>query len=124
MSADRAAWLLVPLAVLGLVNAVYFTLIYYRLVRPDSGRIPSACRLGEKTCERVVFTRYGRVTGLPNSLFGIAFYLLVGDVALSRILTGRTPRLDIAIAAALLSLVLAVYLIHALLVRLRTPCPL
>ena len=65
MSADLAAWLLVPLAVLGLVNAIYFTLIYYRLVQPDSGRIPSVCRLGVKTCQSVVFTRYGRVTGLP-----------------------------------------------------------
>lgn len=124
MSAILAAWLLLPLAALGLVNAVYFTLIYYRVIPPDSGSVPSVCHLGKGTCQAVVFTRYGRLTGLPNSLFGILFYLLIGEVAVGRIVTGRAPLLDLALAVAVLSLVLAVYLVHALLVRLKTPCPL
>jgi uncharacterized membrane protein len=124
MSATVASWLLFPLALLGLVNAVYFTLIYYRVVRPGTAWIPSVCRLGEATCRRVVFTRYGRLAGLPNSLFGIFFYLLLLHVALERLVTGRARFLDVALAAAGFALVLAVYLIHALVVRLKTPCPL
>jgi uncharacterized membrane protein len=124
MSATATAWLLLLLALLGLVIAVYFTLIYYHVIRPDGRGVPALCRLGEKTCQSVVFTRYGRLTGLPNSLWGILFYLLVLHVGLER-LSGRPPRfLDIALAAALLTVVLAIYLVHALLVRLKVPCAL
>lgn len=111
---------LVAIAVLGLINALYFTLLYFRLVRPDSRFLPAFCRLGEQTCQAVVFTAYGRFWRVPNGLIGTLFYLLVIAAA---VLNGEWL-LDGALAAALLSLVYGVYLIHALAVRLRARCPL
>jgi uncharacterized membrane protein len=115
---------LLLLSVVGLANAVYFTLVYYRVIRPDSRRIPSVCRMSDQTCRSVVFTRYGRVLSVPNSLLGIPFYLLVLDVALARLFTGTQGPLNEALIGAAAAIVLGIYLIHALLIRLKTPCPL
>jgi uncharacterized membrane protein len=115
---------LLLLSVAGLANAVYFTLVYYRVIRPDSRRIPSVCRMSDQTCRSVVFTRYGRVLSVPNSLLGIPFYLLVLDVALARLFTGTQGPLNEALIGAAAAIVLGIYLIHALLIRLKTPCPL
>jgi uncharacterized membrane protein len=113
--------LLLVLAVVGLANAVYFALIYYRLVKPDSTMMPPFCRLGEETCEAVVFTRYGRLLHVPNSLLGIFFYLLLVGVALSKLMTGRTALLNYALAASAVSVVIGVYLTWALLIKLKAP---
>lgn len=111
---------LVAIAALGLINALYFALLYFRLVRPDSRFLPAFCRLGEQTCQAVVFTAYGRFWRVPNGLIGILFYLLV----ITAVVFDREWLLDAALAAALLSLVYGAYLIHALAVRLRARCPL
>jgi uncharacterized membrane protein len=117
-------FLLLALALGGLALAVYFTLIYYRLIPPDSGSMPRFCRLGEGTCGSVVFSRYGRVFGFPNSLLGLVFYLGLGGVAVSRLVSGTYAALDLLLAAAVASLLLAAYLVYSLFVKLRTPCPL
>ncbi|HXG24565.1 MAG TPA: vitamin K epoxide reductase family protein [Chthonomonadales bacterium] len=111
---------LVALAALGLINALYFTLLYFRLIPPDSRFLPAFCRLGEQTCQAVVFTAYGRFWRVPNGLIGTLFYLLVIAAAVF----DREWLLEAALAAALLSLVYGAYLIHALAVRLRVRCPL
>lgn len=115
------AFVLLALALLGLANSVYFTLIYYRVVNPDSAMLPRFCRLGENTCVAVVFTRYGRLFYVPNSLLGIVFYLLLIDVAISKFVTGNHHLLDYAIGASALTIVVGVYLIWALLVKLKVP---
>lgn len=117
-----AAWGLAALALCGLLNSVYFTLIYFRVVRPDNSMLPSFCRIGRGTCEAVVFTRYGRVFGVPNSVLGIVFYLVIVDAGLSGIMGGHYGRLGIALTASILSVVLSIYLVWALLVRLRAVC--
>jgi uncharacterized membrane protein len=124
MPATIVAIVLLVLAVAGLANAVYFTLVYYHVIRPDSQRIPSVCRMSDQACRAVVFTRYGRVLGVPNSLLGIPFYLLVIDVALARLFTRAQGPLDEALIGAAVAVALAIYLIHALLFRLKTRCTL
>ena len=115
---------LLLLAGMGLANAIYFTLLYYRIVKPDSRKIPLFCSMEERTCEAVVFTRYGRIFYVPNSLLGIIFYLLIIGGAASKFVTGRYLMIDYALAGSGFTIVLGVYLIYALLVKLKTPCPL
>ena len=116
--------LLLLLAGVGLANAIYFTLLYYRIVKPDSRRLPLFCSMEERTCEAVVFTRYGRIFYVPNSLLGIVFYLLIIGVGVSKFVTGSYLMIDYALMGSAFTILLGVYLIYALLVKLKTPCPL
>lgn len=124
MTEHGAAAVLALLALLGLLNSVYFALLYFRVVSPDHSSLPSFCRIGENTCQSVVFTRDGSLLGFPNSLLGIAYYLLLMGVAASRVVAGRYMLLDLALAASAGAVLMGVYLIWALLVKLKQPCPL
>lgn len=111
--------MLLALALCGLLNSLYFTLVYFRVVRPDSSMLPSFCWLGKEACQEVVFTPYGRVFGVPNSVLGLVFYLVIADTGLSLLLTGRSHRLDFALAASAGCVLMGIYLVWALLVKLR-----
>ncbi len=125
MAQTVLAEMLVLLALLGLAVSTYFLLIYYRVIRADSAGVPRFCRLTERTCESVVFTRDGRLLlGLPNSLFGLLYYLALLGSALARLLTGCFPLLHLLLGAALATVALGAYLTWSLLVKLRIPCPL
>lgn len=108
---------LAVLAMGGLANSVYFTLLAFRLIPPNAGVLPKVCRLSDHACEAVVHTRYGRLFGLPNSVPGIAFYLLLLAVAAT-----RDPRLlDLALVASAATILIGVYLIWALVAKLKAP---
>ena len=106
----------------GLALAVYFALVFFRVLQPDSGAMPAFCRIGSGTCQSAIFSRYGRIFGPPNSVLAVPFYLLVIHAGLSLLVTGGYPWVDYLLGIAAFTLVLALYLIHALLVRLRTNC--
>jgi uncharacterized membrane protein len=117
-----APWLLLGLAILGAGISLHFSLAYYG--RVESREVPAAlCRRDEQSCVTILQTPYARVFGLPNSLLGIVFYLLTALVAVLA-LGDALPRwlwwADLA--AAGLGVVLAPYLIWALLARLKTWC--
>jgi len=71
----------------------------------------------------VLQTPYARVFGPPNSLLGLFFYALVGALA-AMSLAGALPRWlwQVAFAGAVFSVLLAPYLIWALLAQLKTWC--
>ena len=70
-------------------------------------------------------TPYARLFGVPNSLLGLVFHLLVGSVA-ALALGGAPPAWlwRLALLGALVSVLLAPYLIWALVARLKTWCQL
>ncbi len=111
------------LALAGLWDALYFTFAYYGRVKRMRWVPAILCARDGSNCVTVVQTPYARVFGPPNSLFGVAYYLAVIAWALE-------PRLAPAwflgalIAASAASVLLAFYLIYALVARLRTHCPL
>jgi len=72
----RVASLLL-LSVTGLFVSVYFTLIYYGLIRPDTKYVPQVCRLDEGGCRRLLDHRHARLFGVPNSLLGILYYVAI-----------------------------------------------
>ena len=115
------ALLLMGLSSVGLLVSTYFTGVAYRLLRPDTRWVPSFCRMGEQTCASIVFTREARVFGVPNSLLGQIFYVLVFLGALLGWLQG--PTLLLYLIASGVTVGLGVYLSHVLLVT-GVPCPL
>jgi uncharacterized membrane protein len=112
--------LIAVLAVVGLLVSTYFTAIAYRWVQPDARWIPTFCRMDEKTCASVVFTPQARVFGLPNSVLGQVYYLVLLVGVGSGWIEGAF--LYVLLAASTLTVGLALYLSYSLLFVLRVPC--
>ncbi len=112
---------LVALSSAGLLVASYFTLVAYRWVAPDAPWIPSFCRLDERTCASVVFTRQARALGLPNSVFGQLYYGVLLVAAMGNTLD-TVPWGYGLLAAAVAAVCLSGYLAYALLWVLDVPC--
>jgi uncharacterized membrane protein len=132
--------LLLLLALCGLGLSLYFTLLYYRIVRPSGSASTVLCRLSRSACERVVWTSYGRLCVLPNSVFGLAFYVLVTTLAVSLLrpagaTTAASPQylqglvsvlpavlLPASLLGATISVGVGFYLVYALFIKLKAPC--
>jgi uncharacterized membrane protein len=104
-------------AVSGAIISLYFVVIAYRVIRPDIRWMPAFCRLDEQTCMKVLYTPLARVLGIPNSFLGLVYYLSIIFLPL--------PAFQIALlTASIFSVGLGMYLMHALLIKLRISCPL
>src|SRR5713226_6792507 len=117
-----ATYFAIALAAIGLYIAAYFTLVYYGLIEANTKLMPSVCRLEERTCQTVLGTRYARVFGLPNSLLGVFYYvmvivLLAGSWASGWIGLGL-------IVLAWFTVGLGGFLVYSLFFIIRIPCPL
>ncbi len=122
--ASILAILLAIAALVGLADALYFVGVTYGLLRPDASWIPRVCQMSEDTCATITETRYARVFGLPNAVFGAVWYLIVlglAGVVLSR---GSLPYCTLFLLAAAGVVLFSVYLIWALVQRLDVFCPL
>ena len=127
----RALILILSLA--GLLNALYFTLAYYGRVRKARWVPPALCAREGSNCVAVVRTFYARVFGLPNSLVGIAYYLVLIGWLLAGGGQASPPAGTVAwlhgvgwllVVASGVAVMLGLYLIHALWRILRVHCPL
>jgi len=113
--------LLLLLASLGILISLYFTLATYRVIQENFIESMPICDIrGQK--KRIVDTRYGRVFFLPNSVFGMVYYM--GILAYVAGWWGTWPAW-VELGITLLSfgvVVFSVYLFWSLFARLRTPC--
>lgn len=119
---NAAKYSAVLLAAIGLYIAAYFTLVYYGVIGANTKLMPSVCRLEERTCQTVLSTKYARVFGVPNSLLGVLYYLIV--IAL---LSGGWTAAPVAaalIAVAWFTVALGVLLAYSLFFIIKIPCPL
>jgi uncharacterized membrane protein len=122
---------IVLLSLAGLADALYFTLAYYGRIRKARWVPEILCAREGSSCVTVVRTPYARVFGLPNSLLGIVYYILliVWIVFVPRhvSISGRVWRpFDtlglLLLGAGLSSVVLGFYLMYALRRILHTHC--
>lgn len=122
------AILLLVLTIPALLINVYFTLLLldrWPALRDGLGALFRTCGADTSSCAIVVRTPYARLFGgAPNVHVGIAWNLALLGLALAWMLTGRasvpSPYLIVAAASVLAGL----YLVRALIVDLRQPCPL
>ena len=110
------------LALVGAALSTYFTLAYYGWI--EAHALPAAfCRREERSCLTILQTPYARLFGVPNSLLGLLLYLAV--IALAALALAGTPPLWLwwfTFIGAAFSVLLAPYLIWALVARLQTWC--
>lgn len=119
-------WILLGLASVGFALSVYFTAAYFGSAATVLPGVPGAlCREEEGSCLTVLQTPYARLLGVPNAVVGLLFYLLVGVMA-ALALAGQPQEWlwRIAFLGAAGSVLVAPYLIWALVARLKTWCPL
>jgi len=124
---------IVLLSLMGLADALYFTLAYYARIRKARWVPEMLCAREASSCVAVLRTPYAHVFGVPNSLLGIVYYVLliiwILFVPRHAILLGHvwTPFETLGVlllGASLCTVVLGFYLIYALRRVLRTHCPL
>jgi uncharacterized membrane protein len=124
--------LIATLAMAGLVNALYFTFAYYGRVKNARWVPEILCAREGSSCVTVVQTPYARVFRVPNSLLGIVYYLAIllwlpwrGAVHFTEehlwVFLSWTCAL---VLGGAISVVLGIYLVHALRRVLRVDCPL
>ena len=119
---------LVVLTVPALLINLYFTLLLLDRgpgLRDSLGALFRTCGADTSSCAIVVRTPYARLFGgAPKVHVGILWNLALLGLALSWMLMGRVtvpwPYLLVAAASVLVGL----YLVRALFVNLRQPCPL
>jgi uncharacterized membrane protein len=119
---------LVVLTVPALLINVYFTLLLLDRrpgIRESLGALFRTCGADTSSCAIVVRTPYARLFGgAPNVHVGIIWNLALLGLAVAWMLTGQAavpwPYLIVAGASVLVGL----YLVRALVVDLRQPCPL
>jgi uncharacterized membrane protein len=116
--------LIITLGLAGLVNALYFTLAYYGRVKKSRWVPEILCARQGSSCITVVQTPYARVFGVPNSLLGIAYYLLVVGWCLAGPAKAPAWLFGVLLAASACTVLLGFYLMYGLRFRLRTHCPL
>ena len=109
------------LAIIGFLISSYFTVLSLNWLDPADSRIPSLCRLGQQTCNRVIFSPRARVFGVPNSLLGQLFYVAILIGTISRLLFVE-PFYLLFLSASFLTVLLAIYLSYSLLFLTRIRC--
>ena len=112
--------LLLMLSFCGFLISFYFTLVRYKLMSPEPSFLPRFCRLDKRSCDTILSTPEARILGLPNSLFGMAYYL-----AIMSSLFAPQDRKEIVVRAlcilSVCSVLIGGYLIYSLLFKLKIP---
>jgi uncharacterized membrane protein len=125
--------LIFALALAGFLDALYFTLAYYGRVEKARWVPEILCAREGSACVTVVQTPYARIFGLPNSLLGMIYYLLLMSWVLfgnrSLITWGGVPVPKVSLIALLGvistgTVVMGFGLIIALRYKLHVDCPL
>lgn len=116
--------LIVVLALAGLANALYFTFAYYGRIKEARWVPEILCAREGSSCVTVLQTPYAKVFGVPNTLPGIAYYLLL----IGWVLVGKSLAISwlpwALVAASICTVILGFYLMYALRRKLHTHCPL
>jgi len=126
--ATTAAALLLALVVPAMLINVYFTSLILERWARLRGRLAwlfHACGAETSTCAVVVKTPYARIFGgVPNVALGIVWCAALAGLAFWWLSIGRTPVPWPFLFVAAGTLIVAAYLVYALVVVLKQPCPL
>lgn len=120
--ATALAWAIAGMGLVGLLIAIYFTLVTYRVVPPDTPWVPALCRMEEDSCFTVLDSEHARVFGVPNCVLGLGWYGAATVGGLVGAWTGTVPFLELLTLVGVVTVAVSVYLAYALLAILETHC--
>jgi uncharacterized membrane protein len=107
------------ITLIGMVNALAFTLAYYRIIPRRALALPAICDVKGHICGDVLDSPYARLFVLPNSAYGVAFYALW----IAWLAAGAPAAWAwLVLAASAASFAASVYLAWALVYRMKVIC--
>ncbi len=110
---------IISLSTLGFYISLYFTLVNYNLIHPSRFPIPSMCKLSEGNCQLIIKTKYARLFGLPNFVYGLVYYL--GIIVF--VISGASGYIKIVFQiVSVFVVILGVYLSYVLVWVLKVNC--
>ena len=112
------------LSLAGLADALYFTFAYFGRVKKSRWVPEIFCAREGSSCVTVVQTPYARVFGVPNSLLGVFYYLILIGWALGGVARPASSAAWLLCGISASTVVLGFYLTHALRRKLHLDCPL
>ena len=112
------------LALLGLVDSVYYTLIHYGVMGFGSPYMPMICDHKEGVCQMLANTDWASLLGLPNSIYGAGYYLMIIIFTGIRLASGAWPYPKLILAITLLAAGFSVYLAWIMVYQVHALCPL
>jgi uncharacterized membrane protein len=115
---------LIVLGTVGFLLSLYFTLVYYHLMRADSFSVPEFCRMDQRTCQSLMHTVDAKMFGLPNFLLGCMYYLVIVVTAIGVHIASDDPILGILVVLSLGAVLTSLYLTYSLVWKLRVNCSL
>ena len=107
------------LSIVGFYISLYFTLVYYGIISPSRFILPEVCKLSENACQSIINTKYARILGLPNFVYGLLYYIVVFLFAIFNF-NGYIKTALMLIS--FVTVVLGVYLIYVLMKVLKVNC--
>lgn len=115
-------YLLTACCCVGFLISFYFTLVYYKVIRPNQWFIPPVCRFEEGACNYIIHTPDASVLGIPNFVLGLFYYS--GIIIIEYVFPEQTHEfLYQGISAVSAGVVLlGCYLSYSLIVKLKTTC--
>ena len=106
----------------GLLNAVVFTGLICGWIPAESPLVTNVCRMDTGSCTKVVTSPYARLAGVPNSVVGLFWYLLVLAASGTWLVTGIMPYPVEMTALSALTVGIGVLLTLSLLFKLKVKC--
>lgn len=110
--------LLIAFSLAGIYVAVYFSLVFYGVPSAATAIVPSFCQPENGVCQSIVHHRDGQIFGIPNSVLGSAYYVIV-LMTVSLHLAWLMPAL---VVVSWFVVAVGVYLSYSLLSKIKVVC--
>jgi len=108
------------LSCMGFLIALYFALVYHKLMPPDARFLPRFCRIESGACASLLSTADARLLKVPNFYPGLLFYAAMFTFAVSPIMV--KPLKETMLVASAITVIASLYLAYSLLRKLKISC--
>ena len=112
------------LSIIGFADSLYFTLIHYGYFGIGSPLVLMVCQAEVGACGTVATTPWAQAFGIPNSIFGMAFYVMIFAASVVRLTSRPWPALPLLAGSSIVAAAFSIVLAWALIFRMRALCPL
>ncbi|MCX6343914.1 MAG: vitamin K epoxide reductase family protein [Armatimonadetes bacterium] len=112
------------MALIGFADSFYYTLLHYGYLGFQSPVVPMICELKQSVCRTLATSAWASTFGIPNSIFGMGYYALVGIAAVSRFKLKYWPFGAALTAISIFAALFSIYLAWAMVFMVHEICPL
>lgn len=116
--------MVLALGLIGFIDSLYYTLLRYGVLGFHAPLMPIICNHVKGTCEMLAASSWAAILGLPNSIYGMAYYGLIMLATIRRVTFGCWPYPRALLLMSLIAAVVSIYLAWLMIFHLKAVCPL